>query len=216
MSKVITYGLVGTAAAVAAGVFFVEVVARLAKRFVTFPIPPFFAWLLDNPLRWLLDPPGPILDFLGVGGGMRVLEVGPGGGTLALAAGRRVGPRGRVVAADVQPAIARALARRVKRGLRTNVCAVVAAADRLPFAAASFDRVNLLGVLGEIPDKVAALAEVRRVLKDSGLLAVGEFALDPDYPRRATVIEWCRRAGLAPSAARGSWIRYTLTFRKAV
>jgi len=206
--------VVAAAAALAAAFLLFQIVARLVKRRVHFPIPPLAARLLDNPLRWLVDPAPPILDFMGVGEGMRVLEIGPGGGTLALAAARRAGPRGRVVALDVQPAVARALARRFAREGVDNARVVVAAAGALPFAAGAFDRANMLGVLGEVPDKVAVLAEVRRVIRDGGLLTVGEFLLDPDYPRRRTVLQWCSRAGLAVVAARGGFVRYTLRLRK--
>jgi hypothetical protein len=51
------------------------------------------------------------------------------------------------------------------------------------------------------------------VLKDDGILAVGELVLDPDYPRRKMVIRWCRDAGLEPVDEYGSVVHYVLTFR---
>jgi SAM-dependent methyltransferase len=49
-------------------------------------------------------------------------------------------------------------------------------ACRLPFEAASFDVAGFSSVLHHIPDRLAALAEARRILKPGGLL----FAFDPN------------------------------------
>ncbi len=38
---------------------------------------------------------------------------------------------------------------------------------------------------------------IKRVLKDDGLLAIGEFLPDPDYPRRKTVAAWCQESGFS-------------------
>ena len=53
----------------------------------------------------------------------------------------------------------------------------------------------MVGVLGEIPDRNRALMEIKRVLKDDGVLAIGELLPDPDYPLRKTVIRLCNDAG---------------------
>jgi ubiquinone/menaquinone biosynthesis C-methylase UbiE len=83
-----------------------------------------------------------------------------------------------------------------------------------PFSSGVFDRVFMVTVLPEIPDKVRALHEIRRVLKDDGLLAIGEFLPDPDYPRRKTVIRWCRSTGLELYGENGGILHYVVTFKK--
>ena len=40
---------------------------------------------------------------------------------------------------------------------------------------------KMIGTLAEIPDKVTALRELRRVLKQRGRVFIGEVLLDPDY-----------------------------------
>jgi hypothetical protein len=56
---------------------------------------------------------------------------------------------------------------------------------------------------------------VRRVLKDNGLLSVGELFPDPDYPRKKSVINWCRNAGLELVSTHGGFMHYVMTFKKA-
>ncbi|MGC9349565.1 MAG: hypothetical protein ACP5JG_15615 [Anaerolineae bacterium] len=41
-----------------------------------------------------------------------------------------------------------------------------------------------------------------------------EEFLDPDYPRRQTTIAWAEAAGFEPAERYGTWLLYTLNFRK--
>ena len=63
-----------------------------------------------------------------------------------------------------------------------NVECVVADAERLPFADASFDVVTIGFGLRNVTDKPAALRSMLRVLKTGGQLMVLEFSL-PTTPR---------------------------------
>jgi ubiquinone/menaquinone biosynthesis C-methylase UbiE len=74
----------------------------------------------------------------------------------------------------------------------------------------------MVAVLGEIPDKHKAISEFKRVLKDDGLLAIGELLPDPDYPRQKTVIKWCNDANLELVNKHGNILHYLLTFKKTV
>ncbi|MEM3063274.1 MAG: dimethylmenaquinone methyltransferase, partial [Nitrososphaerota archaeon] len=78
------------------------------------------------------------------------------------------------------------------------------------------DRVFMITVLGEISDKKKALIEIKRVLKDDGLLAIGELLFDPDYPRRKTVIGWCKDAEFKLIGSYGNIFHYLLTFKKSM
>lgn len=81
-----------------------------------------------------------------------------------------------------------ALARRARRAGVGNIAATHGDAERLPYPDACFDAVYLIGVLGEVPNRMAALREFRRVLKPDGRLVVGEsFLRDPDAIRLATL-----------------------------
>jgi ubiquinone/menaquinone biosynthesis C-methylase UbiE len=51
-------------------------------------------------------------------------------------------------------------------------------------------------VLGEIPDRSAALQEIRRVLKAEGRLVVGELFGDPHFTSRGSLRRLGAEAGL--------------------
>jgi len=187
---------------------------RIVRRIVHFPIPPFIARFIDNPFRRRIQPAATVVDWIGIQDGMCVLEIGPGPGTFTIEAAKRVGANGKVFAVDIEQAEISRLNRRLHRENITNVTARLASACELPFPDKTFDRVFMVTVLAEIPDRKRALLEIKRVLKDEGLLAVGELLLDPDYPRRKTVIGWCKDAGLEPVAAHGGLVHYLVTFGK--
>jgi ubiquinone/menaquinone biosynthesis C-methylase UbiE len=68
-------------------------------------------------------------------------------------------------------------------------------ARRLPYDNGTFDAAYLVAVLGEVPDEDAALRELRRVLKPTGRLVVGELFGDPHMVRKKALRDRGRRAG---------------------
>jgi SAM-dependent methyltransferase len=105
-----------------------------------------------------------------------LLEVGCGGGALlndALRSGCRA------AAVDHSPAMVR-LARETNRDAVAEGRLEVyeASAERLPFADETFTCAAMTGVLGFLPDPVAALAEIRRVLRGGARLVV--LGSDPE------------------------------------
>lgn len=111
-----------------------------------------------------------ILDELAPGPGDVLLEVGCGGGVLlawALAGGCRAG------AVDHSPEMVRLARERNRQAIADGRLEIhQASADRLPFRDESFTCATMTGVFGFLPDPVAALAEVRRVLRPGGRLIV--------------------------------------------
>jgi ubiquinone/menaquinone biosynthesis C-methylase UbiE len=197
-------------------IVFVQTVGRLVRKLYPFPMPAFFAQMLDTPLRRLVTDPAAILERVGIQPGMRVLELGPGPGFFTPEAARWVGPAGKLDCVDIEPALVEKLRAKVRRLGLDNVEARVGDARALSFDDGTFDVVFLITVLAEIPDRVEALREIRRVLKSDGRLSVTEFLPDPDYPLRRTVIRWAEAAGFELAASHGNLFCYTLNFWPAV
>jgi ubiquinone/menaquinone biosynthesis C-methylase UbiE len=108
--------------------------------------------------------------------GMEVLDVGCGPGTITIDLAQRVAS-GSVIGVDREPAVIAEAARLVDAGTPGNVVFRAADAYSLPFDDQSFDLVHAHQVLQHLTDPVAALIEMRRVLRAGGILAVR----DSDY-----------------------------------
>ena len=107
--------------------------------------------------------------------GQRVLDIAGGTGDLAQAFARKVGSAGMVVHTDINASMLRVGRDRLLDAglvLPTLVCD----AEKLPFAANSFDRVSVSFGLRNMTHKDKALAEMNRVLKPGGKLLVLEFS----------------------------------------
>lgn len=111
--------------------------------------------------------------------GEKVLDVGCGPGTMAIAAAERVSPGGEAVGIDASAEmieVARGKAKRVKSPARFEAAAI----EALPFADGYFDAATSTFMLHHLPEDVLAkgLAEVRRVLTPGGRLVIVDFASD--------------------------------------
>ncbi len=110
-------------------------------------------------------------------GAWRVLDLGCGGGHVSYRASAHAA---QVVACDVTPAMLEAVARTAAaRGL-ANIETRQAAAERLPFADASFDAVLCRFTAHHWADVEAGLREARRVLRSGGLAVFMDAVAAPD------------------------------------
>ena len=105
-----------------------------------------------------------------------MLDLCTGTGDLALAYAAKGGPGLRIVAGDFcRPMLDRGIAK--ARRLGASIEWVEADATALPFPAAEFDLVTVAFGLRNIEDTSRGLAEMARVLKPGGRLAILEFSL---------------------------------------
>jgi len=191
---------------------------RVVRRFYKFPAPSFTRYFLDSRLRTIMQPSDEIIERSGIKKGMTVMDLGCGPGIYAIDVMRTVGEKGEVYAIDVQRAMIDRLKEKLKKPENKdvhNIIPVVASAHALPVPDNSVDLVYMITVLAEIPDKEKALKELRRILKDDGILSVSEFFTDPDYPLRKTTKKWCEAADYKLKESRGNIFNYTLQFEKS-
>lgn len=177
-------------------------------------------WWRKNPSacpygqRFWVEAPHPIItrdrlrSVLRPGPGERILEIGPGVGYYTLDLAEWVGPEGIVEIFDLQQEfLDHTSGRAAERGL-ANVIQTQGDATALPYEDDSIDAVVLTAVLGEIPDPVAALRQIQRVLKPGGRLVVGELFGDPHFTTQAALKRQSAEAGLNWAEHSGNWFGY--------
>ncbi|WFE99504.1 class I SAM-dependent methyltransferase [Micromonospora sp. WMMD964] len=120
----------------------------------------------DRSLAGLCAHPAPaLLDAAHVGAGTRVLDAGTGSGTVAGLASARGAA---VVAVDAEPSMVELTRSRVPSAEEVRLAAL----PRLPFASGSFDAAVANFVINHVGDPLAALDELRRVVRSGGRIAV--------------------------------------------
>jgi len=134
-------------------------------------------------------PPTATESFAGVGyphaanairSGDTVLDIGSGSGTDVLYACLKTGPSGKVYGLDITPAMIAKARGNIERIGAENIEILAGDATEIPLPDSSVDVVTSNGVLNLVPDKVAAFAEIRRVLKPGGRLQLADIVVQED------------------------------------
>lgn len=131
-------------------------------------------WALGvgNPVRYAFLRPGEV-----------VLDVGSGGGIDTILAARRVGPTGRAIGLDIVEAmIDRARANAADAGAEGWTEFLLGEMEQVPLPDASADVVVSNGVLNLTARKSRALAEIFRVLKPGGRIALADLTVEGELP----------------------------------
>jgi ubiquinone/menaquinone biosynthesis C-methylase UbiE len=127
---------------------------------------------------------------------------------------RRIGAPGRLFCLDIQKEMVEEVRRRLSASAESGASFIQGSATHLPLAGDSVDHVLLITVLGEIPDRPGALAEIRRVLRSGGRLSVSEQLPDPDFLTPRALRRLLSAAGFIEETTRG-FVVYTSTWRVA-
>jgi SAM-dependent methyltransferase len=117
---------------------------------------------------WLGGATELMLDLAGVGEGARVLDVAAGAGGQTIAAARRVGDGGAVLATDISSNILEHLAREARTAGLSNVATRTMDGENLELGEAAFDAVVSRVGLIYFPDRQRALGGMRRALREGG------------------------------------------------
>jgi SAM-dependent methyltransferase len=128
-----------------------------------------------------------VVDAAAITTGMTVLDVGCGTGALTVSVAERVGEEGRTVGIDPNPDMLTVARRKpVAVEWRQGV------AESLPFNEASFDAVVSQFAMMFFEDRPKALAEMHRVARPGGTVAVavcGDVASSPGYAAFADLLD---------------------------
>ena len=136
--------------------------------------------------------------------GMDLLDVGCGPASITADLAERVAP-GRVVALDAAAGALEAARKTLReRGLSEQVEVTSGDVMALPFEDASFDVVHAHQVLQHLADPVGALAEMRRVTRPGGIVAVRDavYSAMTWFPEPAGMEQW-RSVYMATARANG-------------
>jgi len=143
------------------------------------------ARILASEERWLDGIPEPtIASFAGTGNpfslgelasGERVVDVGAGVGIDSLIAARMVGASGQVVGVDMTSAMLNRARASAHECGATNVEFRSGFAEALPVRDEWADVVISNGVMNLVPDKLAGVGEMARVLRPGGRLQIGDI-----------------------------------------
>jgi ubiquinone/menaquinone biosynthesis C-methylase UbiE len=192
----------------------IAVIWRFASRRRSLPCPAWLSWLveLDNPFAKTARA-AIIVENLHLEPGMRVLDIGCGPGRVAIPIAKRVAD-GQVVAVDMQPGMLERAHDKARQEALTNIRFVQARAGEGKLERSHFDRALLVAVLGEIPDRTAALSEIFASLKPGGILSVTETIFDPHIQSRKVVERLASAVGFRAKSFFGNRIAFTLNLEK--
>lgn len=108
--------------------------------------------------------------------GQTILDIAGGTGDLTRKFAKIVGPKGRVILADINGAMLNNGRDNLIDAGTQNVSYVQANAEKLPFPENTFDCISIAFGLRNVTDKSAALHNFYRILKPGGQLLVLEFS----------------------------------------
>ena len=139
-------------------------------------------WLV-RPSRVDEEQPDKMLDALKIPEGATVADVGAGVGYTSLKIAKRVGPKGLVLATDVQPEMLRMLAENAENAGVSNIKGIRCTPTDPKLPENAVDLIIMVDVYHECSDPEATLQGLRKALKPDGRLVLVEYrGEDPEVP----------------------------------
>src|SRR6202453_3613712 len=106
-----------------------------------------------------------VMDLLHLKPGSTIADIGAGGGWFSVRAARRVGPKGRVIAEDINPKFIASIQQRAQREHLANIVPLLGTPDDPKLTPDSLDAALMLKVYHEIAHPSLVLANLRAALK---------------------------------------------------
>jgi len=119
-----------------------------------------------------------VMDLAAISPGTTVADIGAGEGYYTVRLSERVGPKGRVLAEDIDPKSIQRLGQRVERERLDNVSIRTGTPENPKLPANSFDRIFMVHMYHEVSEPYAFLWHMRPALKSGGQVIV----VDVDRP----------------------------------
>jgi len=188
---------------------------RFASRRFTLPCPVWMSGMLDSPFSGEMSArTRKTIQHLELRPGMNVLDAGCGPGRLTIPIARTVGPDGEVTGIDIQEGMLREAQKRAVLANLNNIRFLQIGAGEGKLKRNHYDRAVMVTVLGEIPDRNAALEDIFGALKPGGFLVIEETVRDPHFQARGTVRGLAGDAGFIEKAFSGGRFSFAITLEK--
>jgi ubiquinone/menaquinone biosynthesis C-methylase UbiE len=190
---------------------------RCVSRRRSVPCPVWMKWMLDPPFsQGMSGRTRKTIENLDITPGMQVLDAGCGPGRLSIPLAHITGPSGSVTAMDIQEGMLNEVRMRAEKENIANIRFLLGGLGEGKLEAGSYDRVVMITVLGEIPDREAAMKEIFSVLKSGGILLIEETIRDPHFQTVRTVRNFANNLGFVEKCFSGNRFSYTLLLEKYV
>jgi ubiquinone/menaquinone biosynthesis C-methylase UbiE len=148
----------------------------------SFDDPAAYARAWEDPARDAWQQPAALVEALGVEDGMAVADIGTGTGYLLPYLSAAAGPDGQVFAVDISKEMLDWVSDRAERQGLNNLETVLASGGASGLPEASVDRAIMINVWHHIEDPEAYASDLRRSLKDGGVLFIVETQPDANQP----------------------------------
>ena len=139
-------------------------------------------WLFRE-TRIIEEQPEAMLDALKIPRGATVADVGAGAGYHSILLARRVGPKGTVLATDLQPEMLQMLRQNAQAAGVTNIKPLLATQKDTRLPEGKVDLILMVDVYHECTDPDTILQDMKKALRPGGRLVLVEFrGEDPAVP----------------------------------
>jgi len=187
---------------------------RYASERRSLPCPVWMKWMLDPPFAWMSGRTQKTIEYLDVTPGMQVLDAGCGPGRVSIPVAKIVGPTGSLTAMDIQEGMLAEVKKRAEKEGISNIRYLQGGIGEGKLGEEQYDRIVMVTVLGEIPDREGAMKEIYGALKPGGILLIEETIRDPHFQRVQTVRNLAGEIGFVEKGWHGSRFNYCILLGK--